>query len=85
MYSLTPACSKTHSVVSPAAESEPLANVCRDTLMSNIKHTNQGSLADILGDGSSDTGVYFKEKWLRVSSLEIQEFKKPPHFLKVMI
>lgn len=56
-----------------------------DTLMHSIKHPDQGLLTDILGDGSSDTGVYFKEKWLRVSSLEIQQFKKPPHFLKVVI
>lgn len=56
--------------------------MCRDTLIRNIKHLRQGSQTNILCDGSSDTGVYFKEKWLRVSSLEIQQ---PPRFLKVVI
>lgn len=94
MYSWAPACSETHSVNSlrptrgvglACDQSEPFADVCRDTLMRNIKRLNQGSQTDILGDGSSHTGVYFKEKWLRVSSREIQQFKKPLQFLNVVI
>lgn len=47
--------------LSACAESEPFANLCRDTLMGNIKHFNQGTQSDIVGEG----GIYFKEKWQR--------------------
>lgn len=53
--------------------------------MQDIKHLNQGAQTDILGEGTSDAGVYFKEKWLRVSSPEIQQFTKPFLFVNVVI
>lgn len=65
--------------------SEPFANLCREALMQDIKHLNQGAQTDILGECTSDAGVYFKEKWLRVSSPEIQQFTKPFLFVNVVI
>lgn len=66
--------------------SEPFANLCGEALMPGHQTPQPGSAkTDMLGEGTSDAGVYFKEKWLRVSSPEIQQFRKPFLFLNVVI